>query len=93
MKNFVKTVDKTGQALRYLAKKFPRISAAEVKEGVFVAQHIRRLFREEQFNRILNSNEKSARNYLQLLEIKFIGNNKADNYSELTKNLLLSYQK
>jgi hypothetical protein len=32
MKNFVKVMDQTGPAFRYIAEKFPGISAAKIKE-------------------------------------------------------------
>jgi hypothetical protein len=34
MKNFVKAMDRTGTAFKYLAGKFPRLSEAKIKEGV-----------------------------------------------------------
>jgi len=33
MKNFVKAMDRTGSAFKYLAEKFPRLSEAKIKEG------------------------------------------------------------
>jgi hypothetical protein len=35
-KNFVKATDWTGSAFKYLAEKFPPLSKAKIKEGVFV---------------------------------------------------------
>jgi len=35
MKNFVKAMDRTGSTFKYLAEKFPRLSEAKIKEGVF----------------------------------------------------------
>jgi len=35
MKNFVKAMDRTGSAFRYLAEKFPRLSEAKIKKGFF----------------------------------------------------------
>jgi len=34
MKNFVKAMDRTGSAFKYLAEKFPRLSEAKIKRGV-----------------------------------------------------------
>ena len=34
MKNFVKAMDGTGSAFKYLTEKFPRLSEAKIKEGV-----------------------------------------------------------
>jgi len=35
MKNFVKAMDRTGSAFKYLAEKFLRLSEAKIKEGIF----------------------------------------------------------
>jgi hypothetical protein len=90
MKNFVKAADQTRPAFRYLAEKFPGISAAKIKEGVFIGLQIRKLFGDEQFDHILSRNEKRAWNDFRLVRTNFLGNNKADNYKELVENLLLS---
>jgi hypothetical protein len=96
MKNSVKAMDQTGPAFRYLAEKFPGMSAAKIKEGVFIGvfigHQIRKPFRDEQFDHILSGNEKRAWNDFRLVATKFVGNNKAGNYRELVENLLLSYE-
>ena len=43
MKNFVKKLDRTGHTLLYLGTKFPKLSEAKIKEGVFVGPQIREL--------------------------------------------------
>jgi hypothetical protein len=35
MKNFVKAMDRNDSAFKYLAEKFPRLSEAKIKKGVF----------------------------------------------------------
>jgi hypothetical protein len=40
-KNFVKAMDQTGPAFRYLAEKIPGMSAAKIKEGVFIGPQFR----------------------------------------------------
>ena len=35
MKNLVKAMDQTGSEYKYLAEKFPRLSEAKIKEGLF----------------------------------------------------------
>ncbi|GBL75699.1 hypothetical protein AVEN_155006-1 [Araneus ventricosus] len=44
VKNFVKAMDKNGPAFKYLHEKFPRLSVAKIKEGVFVGTQIKQLF-------------------------------------------------
>jgi hypothetical protein len=78
-KNSVKAMDQTGTVFRYLTEKFPGIRAANINEGVFIGPEIHKLFRDKQFNRTVNCNEKTARNDFQLLATNFQGNNKDDN--------------
>jgi hypothetical protein len=88
MKNFIKAMDQAGPAFMYLAEKFPGISAAKIKEVVFIGPQIRKLFRDEQFDHILSGNKKRAWNDFCLVAPNFLGNNKADNYKDLVANLL-----
>jgi hypothetical protein len=67
IKNFVKATEQTGPGFRYLAEKFPGISTAKIKEGVFTGPQIRKLFRDEQFDHILSGNEKRAWNDFRLV--------------------------
>jgi hypothetical protein len=92
MKNFVKAIDQTGPAFRYLAKKVAGINAAKINEGVFIGPQICKLFRDEQFDHIVGGNEKRAWDDFRLVATNFLGNNKADNYKELVEDLLLSYE-
>jgi len=41
MKNFVKAMNKEGAGFCYLRQMFPRISDANIKEGIFVRPQIR----------------------------------------------------
>jgi hypothetical protein len=43
-KNFVKAMDKEGEGFAYLRQKFPPVSDAKIKEGIFVGPQIRALF-------------------------------------------------
>jgi hypothetical protein len=43
MKQFVKDFDKNGPCFQYLTQKFPSLSTAKVKEGVFDGLQIRKL--------------------------------------------------
>ncbi|KAK4874910.1 hypothetical protein RN001_014270 [Aquatica leii] len=60
IKQFVKAVDKTGGAFQFLKTKFPRLSEAKIKEGVFVGPQIRQLFEDSMFIEHLNRKEKRA---------------------------------
>jgi len=58
--NFVKAMDRTGSAFKYLADKYPRLREAKIQEEVFVGPQIRKLFREDMFNNLLQGDEKKS---------------------------------
>lgn len=93
MKNFVKAMDKEGRAFSYLKQKFPRISDAKIKEGIFVGPQIKNLFKDIEFDNILEGNEKAAWNAFKIVATHFLGNKRAENYRDLVGNLLSCYQK
>jgi hypothetical protein len=72
MKNFVKAMDRTGSAFKYLADKFPRLSEAKIKEGIFVGPQIRELFRDEKFDSLLQGDEKKAWDAFRLVSTNFL---------------------
>ena len=58
MKNVVKALDKTKASLKYLYEKFPRLSKAKIKEGVFVGPQIRELLRDDTFDHLFRGKKK-----------------------------------
>jgi hypothetical protein len=59
-KNFVKAMDKNSAGFHYVKEKFPHVSDAKIKEGIFVGPQIRALTRDEKFEDMLSQVEKSA---------------------------------
>jgi len=51
----------------------------KIKEGVFVGPQIRRLFRDNMFNNLLQGDEKKAWDAFRLVSSKFLGNIRAEN--------------
>jgi hypothetical protein len=47
MKQFVKALPKEEECFKYLCKKFPGLSDAKLKEGIFVGSDIRKLLLDE----------------------------------------------
>lgn len=92
MKNFVKAIDRNGNGFLYLKEKFPKISDAKIKEGIFVGPQIRELIKDEQFEEKLNVLEKSAWQCFKTVVANFLGNHKSDNYRDLIDELLLAYK-
>ena len=88
MKNFVKATNQGEDAFNYLWEKFPRLSEAKLKEGIFTGPQIGDIIKDEYFDKFLQGDEKAAWD-----SFKFWGNRRAENYEELVTNLLYSYQK
>ena len=60
MKNFVKALHKNGAAFQHLSSVFPGLSAAKVKEGLFVGPQIREVLKDIDFEELLNLKELRA---------------------------------
>jgi hypothetical protein len=71
---------------------FPRLSDAKIKEGIFVGPQIRELTKDKTFDYILNEVELAAWTAFKGVCSNLLGNNKADNYQEIVKRLLQSYE-
>ena len=60
MKNFVKGTDKTGRGFLCARNKFPNVSEARIKEGIFIGPQLGELMQDKQFDEDLNENERNA---------------------------------
>jgi len=80
-------------AWSYLWEKFPRLSEAKVKEGIFIGPQIQDFFKDEYFYKLLQRDEKATWDSFKFVVKGFLGNRRAQNYEELVNNLLQSYQK
>lgn len=92
MKNFVKAMNKDGEGFLYIKGKFPRISDAKVKEGIFVGPQIRELMKDAVFRTKLNDVEERAWTAFVNVCHSFLGNRKAENYHEIVEELLSAYK-
>jgi len=92
MKNFVKSMDKTGRGLKYVLSKFPNASDAKSKEGIFIGPQIRELMQDKQFDEDLNETERNAWLSFKRICKDFLGNDKAANYRDVVQDLLTSYK-
>lgn len=93
VKNFVKKLKPDGKGLSYLRNKFPRLSDAKLKEGVFVGPQIRKLIDDTGFDRALEPKERAAWKCFKKVVHGFLGNKKDDKYEELISQMLDSYHK
>ena len=93
MKNFVKAMNREGEAFKCLKTKFPHLSDAKIKEGIFVGSQICELFKDETFNRMIRGNEKAAWEAFKSIFAKFLGNRRAEDYDIAVNELLKTYRK
>lgn len=93
MKNFVKALDKEGDAFQFLKLKFPGLSDAKLKEGIFVGPQIREVIKDDAFDKTLDPTEKAAWFAFKDVCANFLGNNKSKNYRTKVNKLLQAYKK
>jgi len=77
MKNVVKALNQEEAAFTYLWEKFPRLSEAKLKEGVFIGPQIRDLIKDEYFDTTLQGDEKAAWDSFKFVVKGFLGNRRA----------------
>ena len=92
MKNFVEGMDKTGCEFEYVRNKFPNVSDAKIKEGIFIGPQIRKLMQDKQFDEDLNETDQNAWLSFQRICKDFLGNHKAANFQDVVQDLLTSYK-
>ncbi|GFX03684.1 uncharacterized protein TNCV_2112561 [Trichonephila clavipes] len=82
MKNFVKSINKDGEALQYLRSKLPRLSGAKIKEGIFVGPQIRKIMKDSASYQILEGKEKATWEALKNVVRGFLGGAVSDEHGE-----------
>jgi len=88
MKTFVKAMNQEEAAVTYLREKFPRLSEAKLKEGIFICPQIRDLIKDEYINKLFQGDEKAAWDSFKFVVKGFFGNRRAQDYEEIVNNLL-----
>ncbi|GBN13446.1 hypothetical protein AVEN_116186-1 [Araneus ventricosus] len=77
MKNFVKAMDCGGSGFQYLCLKFPKVSEAKIKEGIFVGSQFRQLMKDPVFESKLTKKKAAACTSFKEIAKNFFGNHKA----------------
>ncbi|GBO16541.1 hypothetical protein AVEN_150121-1 [Araneus ventricosus] len=91
IKQFVKALDKGGKCFEYLISKFPKLSSAKIKEGVFDGTQIKKLVKDSNFEQCMTNTEKQAWVAFKDVVEGFLGNERKENYKELVTVLLRTY--
>ncbi|CAB3229261.1 unnamed protein product [Arctia plantaginis] len=85
-------MDKNGAGFQYLKEKFPKISDAKIKEGVFVGPQIRQVIKDDIFKEQLDDLEKPAwESFIKITE-NFLGNHRSNDYQTTVEELLENYK-
>ena len=92
MKQFVKALDRSGDCFGYICSNCPGLSYEKKKAGIFDGPQIRTLLRDHQFVTTMTAVEARAWKAFSKVVHNFLGNKRADNYTELVEELLLSLQ-
>ena len=93
MKNFVKAMDRNGDAFECLRIKFGfEKSEAKLKAGIFVGPEIRQSILDNAFKQKLNPAESTAWEAFVLVVQNVLGNHRSENYVELVENMLTAFQ-
>ena len=92
MKQFVKALKHDKQAFLYLKKKFPKISDAKIKEGIFVGPQIRQLIFDNDFQAAMEESELRAWCAFKGVCNGLLGKHKEPHHEVLVDELIKSYQ-
>ena len=92
MKNFVKALHKNGAAFQHLSTVFPSLSAAKLKEGIFVGPQIREVLKDTDFEDLYNLKELRAWEAFKSVYSGLLGNTLVPDYQACIENLLKSYE-
>lgn len=92
IKNFVKALDKGSEAFNHLKEKFPKLSEAKLKEGIFVGPQIRKLLKDPTFDTKLTDIQLAAWSSFKAIVKGFLGNTKDKNYVTIVNDLLDNYK-
>jgi len=90
MKNFVKALDRNSEGILYLCSKFPNLSDARGKRGIFVGVHIGKVTCDKNFKRKFNSTEMAAWTSFRSLVYGFLDIRKEENYQKLVCQISLN---
>jgi len=66
MENFVKAMNQAEAAFTYLWEKFPRLSEAKLKQGIFIGPQTQDLIKDEYFDKLLKGDEKGGLGQFQI---------------------------
>ena len=91
MKNFVNALHKNGAAFQYLSTVFPGLSAAKLKEGIFVGPITREVLKDTDFEELYLKEPRTLEAFKSVCS-GFLGNTLVPDYQACIEKLLKSYE-
>ena len=88
----MKALSKESKCFKYICNKFPALSTAKLKKGVFTGPDIRKLFKDGNFEKEMEVFEKEAWSAFKDVAMKFQGNKKDPNFKSIVETMLQKYQ-
>ena len=92
VKQFVKALDFEKEVFQKIRSMFPRLSDAKIKGGIFVGPKISTMLKSDSLETKMNETKKKAWQSFRSVVNGFFGNEGNQNYKELVKKLIKSYQ-
>jgi hypothetical protein len=93
MKRLVKALNKDGSCIEYIAHKLPGFTMEKLRAGIFDGSQIRQLINDPHFIASVNEIESCAWSSFVLVVEYFLGNKKADNYTQLVQDMLFHFNR
>ncbi|GBM00059.1 hypothetical protein AVEN_214127-1 [Araneus ventricosus] len=92
MKQLIKSLPKDGECFRYLRSKFPKLSEAKLKEGVFTGHDIRKLVSDSLFSETMGDKEKETSDSFKDVVHGFFENVKDPLHKTIVQCMLTAYE-
>jgi len=80
-------------AFKYIFQVLPHLSDAKIKEGIFTGPDIRKLLKDDEFEKRMNDKEKAAWRSFREMTKKFLGNNKDPDYKNIVAEMVNNFKK
>jgi len=92
VKQFIKAMRTTeSKAFMYIFKKFPKLSDAKIREGIFDGPQIRELLKDKEFEKRKTKVESVAWRSFREVTRKFLENTKDPNYVSIVENIVKNF--
>ena len=93
MKQYVKSLDKSGKCFKYICQKFSFLSDEKLKAGMFDGPKMRQLLKDKEFIETMNPEEKNGWVAFSQVVNNFLGNTKSPESKKIVKTLLDNFHK